>query len=130
MRVSHPHLLQLIAVDINPLTGQCSMISEMMMNGNIKDYISKNAANRLQLVREPPSFTIDALIYFSQLSQVAMGLHYLHEHEIVHGDLKGVWLSPQIPFRILKEFVGKHLNYQRNTCSSLPRRLWALNPHT
>ena len=90
MRVSHPHLLQLIAVDIDPLTGQCSMISEMMMNGNIKDYISKNAANRLQLVQEPPSFTTDALIYFSQLSQVAMGLRYLHEHEIVHGDLKGV----------------------------------------
>ena len=52
MSVSHPHLLQLIAVDIDPLTGYCSMISEMMMNGNIKDYISRNPANRLLLVRE------------------------------------------------------------------------------
>ena len=59
MRVSHPHLLRLIAVDIDPLTGQCSMISEMMVNGNIKDYISKNATNRLQLVREPPSHTTE-----------------------------------------------------------------------
>ena len=50
MRVSHPHVLQLIAVDINPLTNQCSMISEMMMNGNIKEYISKNPADRLRLV--------------------------------------------------------------------------------
>ena len=65
MRASHPHLLQLIAVDIDPLTGQCSMISEMMMNGNIKDYISKNAANRLQLVRGPAGCTADGLIYFS-----------------------------------------------------------------
>ncbi|KAF9646428.1 kinase-like protein [Thelephora ganbajun] len=48
MTVFHPHLLQLIAVDINPLTGRYSMISEMM-NGNIKDYISKNSPNRLRL---------------------------------------------------------------------------------
>ena len=49
MTVSHQNLLQLIAVDIDPRSGQCSMISEMM-KGNIKDYISKNSANRLRLV--------------------------------------------------------------------------------
>ena len=61
MSVSHPHLLQLIAVDIDPLSGQCSMISEMMLNGNIKDYISRNPANlnRLSLVRELLSCTTD-----------------------------------------------------------------------
>ena len=52
MSVSHRHLLQLIAVNIDLRTGECSMISEMMTNGNIKDYISKNSANRLKLVRE------------------------------------------------------------------------------
>jgi len=54
MSVSHPHLLQLIAVDIDPRSGKCSMISEMMVNGNIKDYISRNPENlnRLCLVRE------------------------------------------------------------------------------
>ena len=51
MNVSHPHLLQLIAVDINHLTGQCSMISDMMENGNIGEYIRKNSANRHRLVR-------------------------------------------------------------------------------
>ena len=59
MRVSHPHLLQLIAVDIDPHSGQCSMVSEMMKNGNIKDYISENEANRLQLVRELTSRTTE-----------------------------------------------------------------------
>ena len=59
MRVSHPNLLRLIAVNIDPLTGHCSMVSEMMENGNIKDYVSKNKANRLQLVREPPSRTAE-----------------------------------------------------------------------
>ena len=60
MSVSHPHLLQLIAVDIDPLSGQCSMISEMML-GNIKDYISNNPTlttlERLCLVRELLSCT-------------------------------------------------------------------------
>lgn len=50
MSVSHPHLLQLIAVDINPRTGQCSMISEMMTNGNIREYIHRKSANRHRLV--------------------------------------------------------------------------------
>lgn len=53
MSVSHPHLLQLIAVDIDPRSGKCSMISEMMVNGNIKDYINRNPENlnRFCLVR-------------------------------------------------------------------------------
>ena len=54
MSVSHPHLLQLMAVNIDPLSNQCSMISEMMSNGNIKDYIKNNPGNadRFRLVRE------------------------------------------------------------------------------
>ncbi|KAF9781287.1 kinase-like domain-containing protein [Thelephora terrestris] len=72
MNVSHPNLLQLIAVDIDSQTGQCSMISELMVNGNIRDYIRHKSANRHRL-----------------LEDVAAGLCYLHEHDIVHGDLKG-----------------------------------------
>lgn len=72
MNVSHPNLLRLISVDINPRTGQCSMVSEMMANGNIKEYIRKNSANRYRL-----------------LEGAAAGLSYLHEQDIVHGDLKG-----------------------------------------
>ena len=61
MSVYYPHLLQLIAVDIDPRSGRCSMISEMMLSGNIKDYIRRNPAdlNRLRLVREPLSCTTD-----------------------------------------------------------------------
>lgn len=51
MNIFHPNILELIAVDIDPLTGQFSMISEMMVNGNIMEYIRKNSANRHCLVR-------------------------------------------------------------------------------
>jgi hypothetical protein len=50
MNLSHPNLLELIAVNIDPPTGQYSMISEMMMNGNIMEYIRENPANRHHLV--------------------------------------------------------------------------------
>ena len=51
MNTSHPNILKLIAVKIKPETGKFSMILEMMMNGNILDYIKVKKANRLHLVR-------------------------------------------------------------------------------
>ncbi|KAF9777435.1 kinase-like domain-containing protein [Thelephora terrestris] len=72
MKISHPNLLPLIGIDIDSQTGHYSMISELMANGNIREYIRQNSANRHRL-----------------LEDIAAGLCYLHEHDIVHGDLKG-----------------------------------------
>ena len=51
MHTSHPNLLGLIAINIDPKTGTLSMISEMMDNGSIMHYIRVKEANRLGLVR-------------------------------------------------------------------------------
>ena len=51
MHASHPNLLGLIAINIDPQTGALSMISEMMNNGSIMNYIRIKEANRLRLVR-------------------------------------------------------------------------------
>ena len=51
MYISHPNILELLAVDINPETGTYSMISELMENGNVMQYIRMNEANRTRLVR-------------------------------------------------------------------------------
>ena len=50
MHISHPNVLELIAVNIDPQSGALSMISEFMKNGNIMDYIRVNEANRIHLV--------------------------------------------------------------------------------
>ena len=50
MHISHPNVLELIAIDINPRTGSLSMIAEFMTNGNIMEYIRMNKANRIRLV--------------------------------------------------------------------------------
>jgi len=52
MHTSHPNVLELIAVNIDPQTGALSMISELMDNGNIMDYIRVKEVNRISLVRD------------------------------------------------------------------------------
>jgi len=51
MNTSHPNILPLVAVKIEPDVGGFSMISEMMKNGNIVRYISEKGTNRVRLVR-------------------------------------------------------------------------------
>ena len=48
MGVSHPNILQLVAVEIKHDTG---VVSKMTTNGNILDYNNVNEADRLRLVR-------------------------------------------------------------------------------
>ena len=57
MNTSHPNILELIAVDLNPQNGTFSLISELMVNGNIMDYIRVAKTNRIRLVRHfiPPN---------------------------------------------------------------------------
>ena len=64
-----------------------------MSNGNINQFVKAHPEeNRLELVRPPlvtlhPSFR---LLRTLQLAGVAKGLIYLHNNDLVHGDLKGV----------------------------------------
>jgi hypothetical protein len=50
MHLSHPNVLELAAVDVDPENGLFSLISEFMVNGNIMVYIRTNKANRIRLV--------------------------------------------------------------------------------
>ena len=89
MHTSHPNVLELIAVNINPQTGALSMISELMDNGNIMDYIRLKEANRIRLVRHLCVRPFCKLT-IQKLGDVAKGLLYLHKCGVIHGDLKGV----------------------------------------
>ncbi|KAF9779192.1 kinase-like domain-containing protein [Thelephora terrestris] len=67
----HPNILPLLGVD---LKGQrLAMVSEWMDQGNINEYVKTHKeVNRLQL-----------------LNDAATGLEYMHNLNMVHGDLKG-----------------------------------------
>ena len=66
-----------------------TIVSEWMANGNIMEYIQKNAVNRLQLVR---GFLLSPFFaeVLQQLHEAALGLEYIHGAGLTHGDLKGV----------------------------------------
>ena len=51
MNTRHPNVLELLGVSIDPRNEALSMISELMENGNIMDYLHTNEANRIRLVR-------------------------------------------------------------------------------
>jgi hypothetical protein len=61
-----------------------------MPNGNLLGYIGKEpGANRFELVslvHQQPDSALTGL----QLVGITRGLDYLHNNEVVHGDLKGV----------------------------------------
>ena len=90
--LTHPNILPLWGVSISMDTHRLHIITEWMPNGNIMRYTRSNlAANRLKLVSQLavlPQFIFPTKDI--QLSEVMSGVTFLHDHSIVHGDLKGV----------------------------------------
>ena len=93
MNTSHPNVLELIAVELNPQNRIFCLISELMVNGNIVDYIRVTEANRIRLVWHFPSLALSYTLNIPKLEDVAKGLRHLHKNRIIHGDLKGVSLQ-------------------------------------
>ncbi|KAF9642184.1 kinase-like protein [Thelephora ganbajun] len=69
--LNHPNVLPLLGATIDD--NQFVMVSEWMTNGNINEFIkAHNDVNRFELLKD-----------------VTMGLIYMHDQAMVHGDLKG-----------------------------------------
>ncbi|EMD32514.1 hypothetical protein CERSUDRAFT_161408 [Gelatoporia subvermispora B] len=67
----HPNVVSFRGVHIH--ASDVYIVYDWIAQGNINDYLKKHeAANRVKLLRD-----------------VAAGMRYLHEHDVVHGDLKG-----------------------------------------
>jgi len=72
-QLDHPNITPFygICFDIGPPSAPC-LVSPYFKNGNVAKYLEQNPnANRMKLV-----------------SQVVVGLKYLHGHNIIHGDIK------------------------------------------
>lgn len=60
-KLSHPNVLRLVGVQGDMETGQFSTISEMMVRGNIMEYVKRNHVNRLELARDSLSLPSPSL---------------------------------------------------------------------
>ncbi|KAG6915879.1 hypothetical protein DXG01_009456 [Tephrocybe rancida] len=70
-QLSHPNILSIFG--IFKFRGLVSIISQWMEHGDVNEYLNNNpSASRLNLALD-----------------VVNGLSYIHEHGIIHGDLKG-----------------------------------------
>ena len=62
-----------------------------MANGNIRDYVRENPdADRIRLLVEVASGAYSVRLAPCQCLLITLGMEYLHENGIVHGDLCGV----------------------------------------
>ena len=87
-RLKHANVVPFIGVTFAPL----QIISEWMSGGDLTTHIKSNP-HRSRIALVSPSLTPtprNVASAFSQLSDVAEGLNYLHQCDVVHGDLKGV----------------------------------------
>ena len=95
--LSHPNVLDLIGAPDTLDEGRFSMVSEWMVNGNITEYVCKNAGNHLKLVGYNRATICSRLLSAFQIVGAVEGLKYLHEANIVHGNVMGVSVSLIVP---------------------------------
>lgn len=86
-RLEHQSIVPLLGVTSSPL----QFISEWMPGGDLTGYINKYPdADRISLVGDLPPVLDHHTYSYYQLYDVTEGLRFLHSHNMVHGDLKGV----------------------------------------
>ncbi|KAJ7656694.1 kinase-like domain-containing protein [Mycena rosella] len=71
----HPHILPFLGIDRQSFPSSLCMVSPWMEHGTILEYLKSYGRENVDL---------DQLLF-----EVAQGLHYLHSHNLVHGDLRG-----------------------------------------
>ncbi|CAL1710290.1 unnamed protein product [Somion occarium] len=95
-QLNHPHILPFIGVDRLTFPGHLCMVSPFLQSGNVIQCIQYFLQIKADVPREPwvrgfvqRWYTNVDMILFCKLLEIAKGLAYLHEEQIVHGDLRG-----------------------------------------
>ena len=88
--LSHPNVLPLLGVIM--ASSRFAMVTEWMDHGNINQFIKVHKGiNRFELVGISSYCQLHPLLTICwQLEDVAGGLIYMHDQELIHGGLMGV----------------------------------------
>jgi serine/threonine protein kinase len=94
--LSHPNVLPFLGVDLDSFPSYMCLISPWMPNGTITKYLEDNGRQRADLdrfVRVPTFNTLKHTVTLVQISEIVLGIEYLHSEHVVHGDLRAVRLQ-------------------------------------
>ncbi|KAJ3557753.1 hypothetical protein NM688_g1299 [Phlebia brevispora] len=104
-QLHHPHVLPFLGFFKGPSTEECYLLSPWMENGSISMYLQRHDK-------------VDPSRKYSWIQQVADGLSYLHENDIVHGDLRGH--RPQANILLDRNYEANLADYDITTAQTPP----------
>jgi serine/threonine protein kinase len=96
-QLDHPYILPFLGIDAETFASRdaLSLVSPWMELGTLKKYISSSSYNTarcgVRLVRNSSRFPHLFRRSIRQLFETAQGIQYLHEQQLVHGDIN--WVS-------------------------------------
>jgi serine/threonine protein kinase len=92
MFLRHPNIVPFVGV---PLTahfiGDVVLVSEWMEEGTISGYLQRHPyKHRAAFVRIYPALSLWPMLMHCQMRDILHGLMYMHNLDVIHGDLKAV----------------------------------------
>lgn len=104
-QVKHPNVLPFYGVyQLDDMYHKVCLVSPWMENGNLREYLATHPQTDRLLLVSSTYIPIPTISDYIQARGVARGLRYLHDRNIIHGDLKGVGFLSASTFLAFERF--------------------------
>lgn len=115
IRLNHANVLPFYGTCADVVPGRVALVSPWMENDSLPSYISRfPTASKSSLVSSISHTKLSGLCPTLKAEDIMSGLKYLHNYNVIHGDIKGVSRI----HRRLSISLTLHVSFRRTTCWS------------